>query len=76
MQAVMTSKGQVTIPVSVRSKLRLKTGDTLDFMVVGTDRIEIVPTRMSVRSLKGLVPKPARAVSLKDMDRAIGRGGE
>lgn len=75
MQAVLTSKGQVTIPVAVRNRLRLKTGDSLDFVVTNNDRIEIIPARVPVRSLKGLVPRPDRSVSLKEMDRAIGQGG-
>jgi AbrB family looped-hinge helix DNA binding protein len=31
MQSTLTSKGQITIPVALRRKLRLKTGDVLDF---------------------------------------------
>lgn len=31
MQATLTSKGQITIPVHVRNRLHLKPGDILDF---------------------------------------------
>jgi AbrB family looped-hinge helix DNA binding protein len=31
MHATLTSKGQITIPLKIRQKLRLKTGDVLDF---------------------------------------------
>ncbi len=31
MQATLTSKGQITIPVHVRNRLRLKSGDVLEF---------------------------------------------
>ena len=31
MQATLTSKGQITIPIRVRNRLHLKPGDVLDF---------------------------------------------
>lgn len=31
MKATLTSKGQITIPLKVRARLRLKPGDVLDF---------------------------------------------
>ena len=31
MQATVTSKGQITIPIDIRKRLHLKTGDILEF---------------------------------------------
>ena len=35
----MTSKGQVTIPLKVREKLGLRSGDRVDFSEKGTDLV-------------------------------------
>lgn len=76
MLAVLTSKGQITIPVAIRNQLRLKTGDAIDFVLAQDDRVELVPTRAPVQALKGMIRKPKKPVSLKDMDAAIRSGGD
>lgn len=75
--ATMTSKGQVTIPVGVRADLGLGTGDRIEFLVnEATGRYELVPATKSVESLKGLIGKPGKPVSIADMNAAIAtRGG-
>ena len=74
MATVITSKGQVTIPKPVRDKLKLRTGDRLDFIVESDGTVRLVPITASIKELKGLVPKPKRILSLEDMDKAIARG--
>ncbi len=74
MAATLTSKGQITIPKAVREQLNLKTGDRVDFLVEPDGTARLVPVTASVRELKGLAPRPARALSLADMDKAIARG--
>jgi AbrB family looped-hinge helix DNA binding protein len=75
MLAVLSSKGQITIPVAVRNQLRLKTGDALDFICTNDESVELVPARTPVQALKGMIQKPPRPVSLAQMDAAIGIGG-
>jgi AbrB family looped-hinge helix DNA binding protein len=74
MTATVTAKGQVTLPVEVRRRLGLKPGSKLEFVVIDGDRLEAIPVSDTVSSLKGMVPKPRRALSLADMDKAIARG--
>ena len=76
MYTTLSSKGQVTIPVDVRKRLRLNTGDRIDFVFFSKDRVEIVPKKGSVHALKGLIKYSGKAVTLEEMDAAIGNGGE
>ena len=45
MYTTLSSKGQVTIPVEIRSVLRLNTGDRIDFVVFDKGRVEMIPRR-------------------------------
>ena len=69
--ATMTSKGQVTIPVEVRQRMGLDTGDRIEFVEIDGGGFAIRPAIDDVRSLKGLLRKPARKVSIEDMIAAI-----
>lgn len=71
--ASLTSKGQVTVPKVIRERLKIKTGDRLDF-VIEDDRIVLRPGTRDLRSLRGILHRPGqKAVSLKGMDAAIAR---
>ena len=71
MIAALSSKGQLTLPVEVRRALHLHAGDRLDVVLGEDNRVELIPLRKTIRDLKGVLPKPKRAVSLEEMDRAI-----
>jgi AbrB family looped-hinge helix DNA binding protein len=74
--ATVTSKGQVTIPVDVRTQLGLATGDRIEFILnEDTGRYEVVPATRSVTALKGIIRKPAKPVSVEDMNWAIAEQG-
>ena len=76
MQTTLTSKGQVTIPAKIREALGLEEGDKLDFHLRedGMLVVEVVAGRLA--DLKGILPRPKRRLTLKQMDEAIGQGGE
>jgi AbrB family looped-hinge helix DNA binding protein len=73
--ATVTSKGQVTIPADVRAALNVRTGDRVEFVQVEPGRFELVAATRSVRELKGLFGKPARTVSIAEMNRTIAEQG-
>lgn len=72
--ATLTSKGQLTLPKEVRMALGVGPGDRVDFVRMEDGNFAVLPATHSVKSLKGLIPKPRKAVSLEDMDRAIAQG--
>ena len=74
MIATITSKGQITIPVSARKNLGLHSGSRIDFIINEKEHLEMVPVSGSVKSLKGMVLKPEHSLSLKEMDQAIAVG--
>lgn len=69
--ATMTSKGQVTIPAEVRQRMGLASGDRIEFVELGAGEFAIKPAIDDVRSLKGVLRKPQRPVSVDDMNTAI-----
>lgn len=69
--AKVTSKGQITIPVDVRTKLGLKPGSRLAFVPTATGGYEIHPETASIKDLRGTVPEPAQHISIDEMNEAI-----
>ena len=69
--ATVTSKGQVTIPAEVRQRMGLGTGDRIEFVELDGGGFAIKPAIDDVRSLKGLLRKPGKSVSVEDMNAAI-----
>ena len=70
MTATVTAKGQITLPVEVRKRLGLRPGSKQEFIVIDDERLEAIPVSETVTSLKGMVPKPKRPLSLADMDKS------
>ena len=68
--ATITSKGQVTIPAEVRQRLGIESGDRIEFVEI-EGGYAIKPAIDDVRSLKGLLRKPSKPVSIDDMSAAI-----
>ena len=70
--ATITTKGQVTIPKSVRDSLMLSTGDKIEFIVTNKREALIRPISKKVDEVFGILHKPGRkAVSVEEMDAKI-----
>jgi len=72
-EATLTSKGQITIPRSVREKLGLSSGDRVEFVEVAPGEFSLKPTTEDVRTLKGAIKQPSRPVTISQMNAAIRR---
>ncbi len=71
MTSTITSKGQLTVPKAIREKYGLQSGDKVEFLDDPELGLRIVPVTQPLSRLKGMVPKPDKAISLEDMQNAI-----
>lgn len=71
--ATLTSKGQMTLPKSVRERFGLRAGDRLE-VAVDDQRIVLIPRSLHLADICSLLPAPAKPVSLEEMEEAIARG--
>ena len=70
--ATVTSKGQITIPIDVRSRLGLKAGDRVSFDFGQQGELILRPKRLPFEALRGILKsKRRRPVSVREMDKAI-----
>lgn len=73
--AKLTSKGQITIPLEVRERLGLDTGDRVDFIIRDSGEIVVEPATVDLLELRGSVKRRGKkVVSLEEMQRAIEAG--
>lgn len=72
--ATLTTKGQITIPKSVRDSLRLHSGDRVAFVVHGNAEALLKPITKSVDEVFGKLrdPKRGTARSVPEMKAAVG----
>lgn len=71
--ATVTSKGQITIPKVIRDLLGVKAGDRLVFVRRPAGDVVVEAESVDVRSLRGMLKHKGPAVSVEEMDEAIGR---
>lgn len=75
--ATVTSKGQVTIPQSIRRALKVAAGDRLDFTIEGEGRVLMRPAARGLGQVKGLLHRHGRKpVRIEEMNAAIERRGQ
>ena len=68
-EATLTSKGQITIPVDIRTDLSLNTGEKVVFTTLDNGTVIMRPKNKSILELRGMLSEfsPDEAVSVDDM---------
>jgi len=70
--ATLTSKGQITLPKTIRDRLQVDTGDQVDFVVNERGDIVVRAVSLDIAELKGLLKRRRRqGVSVEKMNAAI-----
>lgn len=73
-ESKITSKGQTTIPLEIRERLGLETGDRIAFIEMEQGFL-IVPRNRPVSTLFGALSDFAiPGTAIEDYDRAVGEG--
>lgn len=67
-EATVTSKGQITIPKSIRKALNLKTKDKVVFATQGNQAI-MVPVKSSIRDLYGSIKHTGKPIDFEEQRR-------
>jgi antitoxin PrlF len=72
--STITSKGQITLPKTIREKLQVSHGDRINFVVEDDGSVVVHPARSRLGQLRGMLRDPKRKpVSLEQMEAALAR---
>ena len=71
--AKVTSKGQITLPVELRAKLRLVPGSRVHFEEQPDGSFKIRRKAGNVGELRGIVKYDGPSISIDEMNEGIGR---
>jgi antitoxin PrlF len=73
MQSAITSKGQATIPKSIRDHLHLKPGDHVKFFLHPDGSVVLLP-KVPAAALRGIIRARKAPVSIEEMEEASAAG--
>jgi antitoxin PrlF len=69
----ITSKGQITIPEVIRREHGLQAGEQIEWEVAEGGALTVRKTGRSLKELASILPKPKRALTIEEMDQAVGK---
>jgi AbrB family looped-hinge helix DNA binding protein len=68
--AKLTSKGQLTLPKTIREYLKVNTGDILEFVIDEKGKVMVTPKTVDIEHLYGIV-KGKKHVTIEEMKKAV-----
>lgn len=72
--ATLTTKGQITIPKSVRDSLHLRSGDKIAFVLRGDSEAVLKPLTKSVEDVFGTLHEPSQQRrTVTEMNAAVAK---
>ena len=71
--AALTSKGQLTIPISIRKKLGLQPGDQVLFIEREDGEVVVRAKKGNLMNVYGMFKSSGKPSSVEEMDEAVGR---
>lgn len=72
-KTTLTSKGQITLPREIRDHLGLETGDRISFEI-RDGAVLVEAETVDLRTLRGIIKRRGRRVSVAEMSEAVRRG--
>ena len=70
--ATVTSKGEILIPLDIRNYLKLKAGSKVAFVIDQEGKVKLIPLNVPVETLSGrLYCSHTQATTVEEMDVAI-----
>ncbi len=74
--STVTSKGQITIPKTVREVLGLRAGHRVVFRILEDGTVLLQPETIDLGTLRACLKPRRKGITLEAMDRAIRKSAE
>jgi antitoxin PrlF len=72
--ARVTSKGQITIPVRIRTALGVGSGDRIEFVELEKGQVIMIPATRSIQELNGMFRgRRSKPLTIEEMDEVIAK---
>jgi antitoxin PrlF len=68
--ATLTSKGQLTLPIELRTDMGLRAGSKIEFVLNDDGNWLILPKKGDIHELKGIINYTGPTISVEDMEKA------